>query len=195
MQSFTVRADIVKCGIPGVTPCLGYTTWGYGNMVLCKKLFKKLDIYKTCLFYQVHFITEPIRFILKAPFWPVGSFQLKIFQFPVLLLYFFPTPTPCHASLPHHSADTPLQTIPSLLHTTTNPCYLLEPQLPLKSWTIWKKIINSVIHIYLSLAKHNNKTGEWGSHKLTINNYYYSTILPVHMILRAWWKRQPFVFI
>ena len=30
----------------------------------------------------------------------------------------------------------------------------------------------SVIHIYLSLNKYNNKTGERGSHKLTINNYY-----------------------
>ena len=42
MQWFTVRADIVNCGIPGltiyVTPRLGYTTWKYGNVVMLKKL-------------------------------------------------------------------------------------------------------------------------------------------------------------
>ena len=128
MQSFTVRADIVNCGIPGltiyVTPCLGYTTWEYGDMVLCKKLSKSLTFTKHV-----------------APFPLVGSFQLKISQVPVPFLYFFsPPPTPYHASLPHHSADTPLQTIPSLLHTTTNPCYLLEQQLPLKCCTKWKKL-------------------------------------------------------
>ena len=45
-----------------------------------------------------------------------------------------------------------------------------------------KKITNSVIHIYLVLAKHNNKTGERGSQKFIINNHYYSPILLVHMI-------------
>ena len=40
-----------------------------------------------------------------------------------------------------------------------------------------KKLLYSVTHIYLSLAKHNNKTGETGSQKLTINNFYYHTIL------------------
>ena len=82
----------------------------------------------------------------RAPFPPVSSFQLKISQFPVPFLYFFPTPTPCHASLPHHSANTPLQIIPSLLHTTTNPCPLLEQQLPLKSCTIKKSCIPIPIH-------------------------------------------------
>ena len=57
----------------------------------------------------------------------------------------------------------------SLLHTTTNPCYLLEQQLPLKSYTI-KKNYYSVIHIYLPLTKHNNKSGKGGRQILTINN-------------------------
>ena len=39
-----------------------------------------------------------------------------------------------------------------------------------------------IFFFYLVLAKHNNKTGERGSQKFTINNYYYSTILLVHMI-------------
>ena len=37
-------------------------------------------------------------------------------------------------------------------------------------------------HIYLPLAKHNNKSRERGSQIITINNYYYTLLLQIHMI-------------
>ena len=50
-----------------------------------------------------HFIQKINFFVVRPPFPLVGSFQLKILQFPVPFLYFFTPLTPCHSSSPHHS--------------------------------------------------------------------------------------------
>ena len=109
---------------------------------------------------------------VKAPFPPVGSFQLKISQFPVPLLYFFhSTHPPATPPLLTISAGTPLlsQPIPS----PPTPTCIMDLQHTLKKCTIGKKIKYPVHFIYSVLHKHNNKTGKRVSSKQTINNFNY----------------------
>ena len=50
----------------------------------------------------------------------------------------------------------------------------------------WQIYIFQFSHIYLSLHKHNNKTGERGSQKLTINSFYYYPLLLYNAISYYW---------
>ena len=87
---------------------------------------------------------------VKAPFPPVGSFQLKISQFLVSFLYFFHS-----ANLP---ATPPILTIPPArpspsIPALPTPTCLMELQHTLKKCTIRKKIKYPVHYIYSVLHK------------------------------------------
>ena len=125
----------------------------------------------------------------EPPFSLVGSFQLKFCPFPVLVLYFFTCPTPCHPSFLSAPADTPLRTFPSQLNSRLPP----GQQLPLKSCTIGKNLF-SYISIYLPLHIHHIKTTP--GHKTTTNilcypfmvsNWYTLLLLTKITFSRQFW--------
>ena len=109
----------------------------------------------------------------------VGSIQLKISQFPVPLLYFFPATSPSPPDLVHPQAS-PIhpQSSPS---PTYLPC-LMHLHYTLKKWTIRKKIKYPVQYIYSVIHTTINKTCFWECIPKTMIIHSYSTILTVNAI-------------